>query len=87
MTVKASTNQAIDIYQAAYQLLERTWNGNRSVRLIGVGVSHFETAQRQFELWDVRTEQPQSESLKAALDELRERFGDQAVRRGSALKD
>ncbi|MHB8751421.1 MAG: DinB/UmuC family translesion DNA polymerase [Aggregatilineales bacterium] len=83
--MKAPTNQDIDIHQAARQLFERTWDGSRPVRLIGVGVSHFEPVKRQFELWDIGTEQP--EPLKAALDELWERFGDQAVRRGSDLKD
>src|SRR5215472_12793264 len=43
MTLKAATNQAIDIYRSVYQLFERTWDGRRSVWLIGVGVSHFET--------------------------------------------
>ncbi len=86
-TVKAPTNQAIDIYQAVRQLFERMWDGSRPVRLIGVGVSHFEPAKRQFELWDAGIEQPEPQPLKATLDELRERFGNQAVRRGSDLKD
>jgi DNA polymerase-4 len=86
-TLKASINQAIDIYQAAQQFLERTWDGKRPVRLIGVGVSHFEGAKRQYELWDGAFEASEPQSLKTALAELRERFGDQAVRRGTVLKD
>ncbi len=86
-TLGGATNQDIDIYQAVLGLFEKAWTANTRVRLIGVGVSNFEPVKRQLGLWDARPEQPESEPLKATLTRLRERFGDQAIRRGSDLKD
>lgn len=86
-TLRSPANQDIDIYQSAFGLFEKAWDGHRPVRLVGVGVSKFEPAQLQLELWDIRPEQPEPEPLKATLDKLRERFGDKAVRRGRDLKE
>ncbi len=86
-TLRAPTDQDIDIYRAALALFEKAWDGSRRVRLIGIGVSNFEPIKRQLELWEAPTEQPESQELKTALDKLRERFGEQAVRRGRDLKD
>jgi DNA polymerase-4 len=85
VTLNGPTNQDIEIYQAAMQLLEKAWPVGKPVRLIGVGVSGFEPPQRQLGLWEALTpEEP--ERLKDTLDTLRDRFGEQAVRRGSDLK-
>ena len=59
----------------------------RPVRLLGVGMSHFELVKRQFELWSVATEPSEPQALKATLDKLPERFGNQAFRKGRDLKD
>ena len=87
ITIKAPSNQSTEIFQAACQLFEREWDGSRRVRLIGVGVNNFEPAKSQLELWNVNSEKPEPQALKTALDELRERFGDQAIRRGRERTD
>ncbi len=51
---------------------------------MGVGVSGFETAAYQLGLWDIEAEP--DHCLQDTLDELRDRFGDQAIQRDSQLK-
>jgi nucleotidyltransferase/DNA polymerase involved in DNA repair len=85
MTVSQPTDQETVIYGAAAQLLEKVWSPGRLVRLIGVGVSGFDTsATYQLSLWDA----PDSgqEGLQSTLDALCDRFGEGVVRRGSELQ-
>jgi hypothetical protein len=49
-----------------------------------VGVSNFEQPARQLGLWEANLEP--DHRLQTTLDTIRERFGSQAVRRGSQLK-
>jgi DNA polymerase IV len=86
VTLSGPTNQDIEIYTAAMQLFEKAWPAGRPVRLIGVGVSGFEPQQRQLSLLGYQAAEPEPEELKSVLDNLREKFGDQAVQRGSDLK-
>jgi DNA polymerase-4 len=86
-TLVEPTNQDIEIYNAALQLFEKVWSPGKPVRLIGVGVGGFGPQQKQLSLWDApaaSSEEP--ENLKDVLDSLRNKFGDQAIRRGSNLK-
>ena len=85
MTLDRPTNLDHEIFTAALQLFEKTWTPGKRVRLVGVGVSGFETDAYQLGLWDSGTEPDQR--LQTTLDELRDRFGEQAIRRGSNLKD
>lgn len=75
-----------DIYHTAVQLLETHWPPGRPVRLIGVGVSGFVTPYRQLGLWEDRATREDQQRLQQTLDDLRDRFGDDAVMRGSQLK-
>jgi DNA polymerase-4 len=88
LTRQVTLRQPIDldseIYAAALQLFEKNWPDGKPVRLIGVGVSGFEQPARQLGLWDAPNRP--SERLQSALDELRERFGDEAIRRADDLK-
>ncbi len=86
VTLNGPTNQDIEIYTAAMRLFEKAWPVGRPVRLIGVGVSGFEPQHRQLSLLDYRAQEPEPDSLKHVLDNLRNKFGDQAVQRGSDLK-
>lgn len=85
LTLEHATDLDDEIYEAAGQLFEQTWPPGKRVRLLGVGVSGFETPARQLSLWD-HTPEP-DRRLQDTLDDLHDRFGDQAVRRGSALLD
>jgi nucleotidyltransferase/DNA polymerase involved in DNA repair len=83
ITLDRPTNLDRDIYTAAEQLFGQTWPSGKRVRLIGVGVSGFETDAYQLGLWDSDSEPDRR--LQATLDELRDRFGPQAIQRGSHL--
>lgn len=85
LTLDHPTNLDREIVEAAHQLFEQTWPPGKRVRLVGVGVSGFETPAYQLSLWDPAPETDQS--LQSTLDDLRERFGDEAIRRGSELMD
>lgn len=75
---------ADEIYEAAAELFERAWaaNANRPVRLIGVGVTNIAERARQLRLGE--TTRP--DSLAETVSGLRERFGDEAVRRAAEIR-
>jgi DNA polymerase-4 len=70
---------------AALDLLRQTWPRGRAVRLIGVGVSGLENAGRQLELWQAPAS-AQDRKLQKALDDLRERFGEDVIKRGRDVR-
>jgi DNA polymerase-4 len=74
------------IYAAAAQLFKRVWRAGRPVRLLGVAAADLGPPPRaeQLSLWADGSEKQRR--LQAALDSLRERFGDEKVQRGSSLK-
>ena len=78
------TDQDSLIYSAALGLFEALWERGRAVRLLGVGASKLSSAVHQLSLWD--TPDQKERRLIEALDELRARFGRDAVRSGHALQ-
>jgi DNA polymerase-4 len=84
VSLEQPTDLDSDIYEAALGLFEPTWPPGKRVRLIGVGVSGFERPACQLELW-TDPQQERARRLQPVLDELRQRFGRQAIRRGSQL--
>jgi DNA polymerase-4 len=84
-TLDHATDLDSEIYATAERLFDKTWPRGKQVRLLGVGVSRFAVSAYQLALWgDGDTEHDRR--LQKTLDSLRERFGDEAVRRGSQLK-
>jgi DNA polymerase IV len=85
-TLTEPTNVTNEIWQTAIRLLaERLPDRRLLVRLLGVGVSNFENPeQTQGLLFDDEAHGRQSR-LDEATDKLRQRFGTDAVRRGSVL--
>lgn len=82
-TLHPPVDQDGEIYAAALDIFDQTWTPGRAVRLLGVGVSGLEEAgARQLSLW----EDPHSRKLQSTLDDLRDRFGDGMVRRGTDFK-
>lgn len=84
LTLENATDNDDDIAEAALKLFENSWIQGQPVRLLGVGLSGFEDASRQLGLWD-GAENQHKDRLQSTLDQLRERFGDDAIRRGSHL--
>ncbi len=86
LTLEQPTALDSQIFSCARQLFEQVWLENKPVRLLGVGLSGFGQPQRQLALWQAGRPQRQEESLQAALDGLRDKFGEQAIRRASDLR-
>ncbi len=84
VTLNQPTQHDNVIFEAAYDLFTRAWPKGRAVRLIGVGVSGFAGGEYQPGLFDPPPREADTR-LENALDELRNRFGDRIVRRGSDL--
>ena len=82
-------NDDRSIYEAALELFRNVWRRNRPVRLVGVGVSGFDDSggARQLSLWEAPAETSTDAQLQSTLDDIRKRFGDSAIRRGSDLQD
>jgi len=84
LTRQVSLPQPVDqdeqIYATALNLLGKVRSKGQAVRLIGVGVSGLAAPLRQMELWGAQTEK--SRKLQDTLDKIKEKFGDESIRRG-----
>jgi DNA polymerase-4 len=78
-SLDAVTNADQTIAAAAITLFRNNWNGGK-IRLLGVGLSNLQEAP-QLELFG---SQAKGAKLDFVLDEIRDRFGPQAARRGAA---
>jgi DNA polymerase-4 len=78
------TDQDGEIFQTALRLFERVWRKGRAVRLLGVGVADLGRPLRQLTLFDRTWEQ--DASLLNAIDDIRTRYGKDALRRAGDLK-
>ncbi len=80
-----------EIVAAAKRLFLQLWQPQkRPVRLIGVGMSALVDAPRQPSLWEaehLQTTTERQEHLNATMAQLRGRFGQDVVRRGTELLD
>lgn len=87
------TSSDTEIYQEAVRLFDELWNG-QPVRLLGIRSSKLvgEDEPRQLSIFDIQmpekspTEKRKQENLDRALDKIRDRYGENAVMRGSFLK-
>lgn len=84
MTLPSPTNLDQEIYDSAIHLFLKNWTRGRPVRLIGVGVSRLGQPARQLGLWD-DVHQKEADLL-SAVDELRERYGRDIIKRASRVK-
>jgi DNA polymerase-4 len=76
-TLRSSTATDTTVRDAALALLDAAWSGS-AVRLLGVGVTGLADAP-QLDLFD----RPAVDRIDHTLDALRERFGRDAIRRGT----
>lgn len=80
LTLPQPTNQDSIIYQSACRLFYEEWTAGKSVRLIGVGITHLTTEIQQLSL--LNNSFQREKKLLNAIDELRERFGEKTIRKG-----
>lgn len=74
-----------DLIAAGAELLRKNWTG-RPVRLLGISLSGFEKAESgQLSLFEPPERDTRERQLEQAVDTLRERFGEDAVRRAALL--
>ena len=78
------TNLDDEIYAAAEKLFEANIIPMRAVRLIGIGVSRLTPPYRQLSLWN--DNQDEKEKLANAIDQLKEKYGQDVIKRASMMK-
>lgn len=85
------TNEEQILYATACQLFEEAWNGE-PVRLLGIRTSKLaaESEPEQLSIFDIEIPKEPDEKhrkLNAAMMEIRKKFGENAVRKASHMKD
>lgn len=88
MPAGTPTNTCKDIYRIACTLFHALWNGT-PIRLLGIRTSKLLPDDTPVQLSIFDLEKPESEKqkrLREALDDIKRRYGENAVVRGSSLK-
>ena len=85
LTLDYATDSDAVIYDCAAQLLDQCWAVGAPVRLVGIGLSGFAESRRQLNLWSKDEGAAQDAQFTHALDRLRDRYGETAIRRASDL--
>ena len=80
-TLQNSTSDSSVFFNATVHLFNSIWEEGKLVRLLGMGVSNFDKQPRQLGLFEPNVQRELR--LQDAITELRERFGDEAIWRGS----
>ena len=83
------TENTEDIYREACLLYEKHWGAGRPLRLLGVTLQQLtakEESAIQLDLFDYE-KQPKKESLTRVMDQLRDKFGENAVLTAGMLGD
>lgn len=85
ISLNSPTNITSEIFETACRAFDQAWDGI-PVRHLGIHMSHVTGASsRQFSLFD-RKDYEKLERLDKAVDEIRSRFGNDAIRRASFLE-
>ncbi|MFW5713829.1 MAG: DNA polymerase Y family protein, partial [Brevefilum sp.] len=82
-TLISATNLDQEIYDTAATLFKENWPKGKPVRLIGVGVTNLGPPIHQLSLWS--DDHQKKARLVNAMDELRDRFGKEIIRRADLL--
>lgn len=85
MQLDSSTDVTEEIYDAAFTLLMRMWDGHRPLRLLNVTATRLTSEEyRQYNLFD-NVDYEKLERANKAIDSIRARFGEDSVMRASFL--
>ena len=81
------TNITQELYQAAAKLFDEVWDGT-PIRQLGIQTGRLseQNAARQMQLFD-HTDYEKLERLDSAVDKIRKRFGNDAVKRASFVME
>lgn len=87
MQLPLPTNKTAELYEAACHLLRGMWDGRTPLRQLGVAATKLAGvgACRQCSLFDT-VQGERLERLDAAVDAIRDKYGEQAIIRGALLK-
>ncbi len=84
-TLSAYTNETELMRRVALDLFHKFDRDNKKIRLVGVGMSHLNnTGGEQLQLFE-EANPPNREKIAHVLDDLREKFGEEAAVRASLL--
>ena len=84
-TLSASTNITDEIYGFVCRLFDELWDRKTGIRLLGVQTGKISTEEyRQYDLFH-KDRYEKLQKLDQAIDSIRERFGDDAVKRARLL--
>ena len=86
-TLDNSTNHDKVIFRTAVELAKKRSFQNKAVRLIGVGLSGWNTDEtQQMDLFDTEADGEKDKKLYATLDEIKNRWGKKSLRLGMRRK-
>lgn len=81
VTLASPTDDPKIIFESAKKLLGKHRKRGKAVRLIGVGITNLQPPIKQLSLWDA-PELERNNRLDMAVEELKRRYGDNAISRG-----
>ena len=91
-TLPSATDNETVIAPLAEELVRSVWNPGVGVRLLGVGVTGLDDMAEQLDLFEAAEDSARHESaddrarrLARGMDAVRERFGEDAIVRGSKV--
>ncbi|MDO4334141.1 MAG: DNA polymerase IV [Eubacteriales bacterium] len=85
MQLDSSTDVTEEIFDAAFTLLMRMWDGHKPLRLLNVTATRLTNEEyRQYNLFD-HVDYEKLERANKAIDSIRARFGEDSVMRASFL--
>ena len=86
-SLEVSTDFGSVVYNTAEPLLTASMDPTRGIRLIGVGVSNLQSANRQTELFaDDSFQSAQDEKRESAVDQVRKKFGFESILAGQSIR-
>lgn len=87
MHLSQPSNLTLELYHGAAQLFDQLWDGHTALRLLGVAMSELIDPEEWQPSLFPGTEHQKLSRADAAVDQIRQRFGENAVIRASLLQE